>query len=146
MIYIDTSFLAPFYIREATSERVEAVLLAVPPNQLAISDWTRVEFASLLARRVRMRELTQQMVNAAIASFQADVADSYTVFTLNQAVFDRAIEFLLEGNTGLRAGDALHLSIAYNRHTENILSLDRGLIAAAQILGMNASSGGIDEA
>jgi predicted nucleic acid-binding protein len=54
LIYLDTSFLAPFYIREATSESIEAVLLDLPVDRLAISDWTRVEFTSLLTRRVRM--------------------------------------------------------------------------------------------
>lgn len=57
MIYVDTSFIAPFYIQEATSETVEEILLNLPTQELAISDWTVVEFASLLSRRVRMGEL-----------------------------------------------------------------------------------------
>jgi uncharacterized protein len=47
LIYVDTSFIAPFYIQEATSETVEEILLNLPTQELAISDWTVVEFASL---------------------------------------------------------------------------------------------------
>lgn len=143
MIYLDTSFLAPFYIREATSESIEAVLLDLPVDRLAISDWTRVEFTSLLTRRVRMGELTQEVVEEVIRTFEADLAEAYMVFSVNREDFSLASEFLLRGNTGLRAGDALHLGIAYNRRTDNILSLDRGLIAVAKVLGINASSGGV---
>jgi len=145
LIYLDTSFLAPFYIHEATSDRVEDVLLAVPAGELAISDWTQVEFASLLTRRIRMGELTQEIVEETMRAFQADVAEFYVIFAVNTEDFERATQFLLQGNTGLRAGDALHLAIAYNREVENILSLDRDLIAAAQTLGISASSGGVYE-
>ena len=145
MIYLDTSFLAPFYIHEATSDGVENVLLAFPAGELAISDWTRVEFASLLTRRIRMGELTQEIVEETMRSFQADIAEFYAIFAVNTEDFEQATQFLLQGNTGLRAGDALHLAIAYNREVENILSLDRDLIAAAQILGISASSGGVYE-
>ena len=139
MIYLDTSFLAPFYISEA----IEAVLLDLPVHRLAISDWTRVEFASLLTRRVRMGELTQEVVEEVTKAFEADLAEAYMVFSVNREDFSLASEFLLRGNTGLRAGDALHLGIAYNRRTDNILSLDRGLIAVVKVLGINASSGGV---
>lgn|GEM_PF-2562872 len=47
MIYVDTSFIAPCYIQEATSEAVEEILLNLLTQELAISDWTVVEFASL---------------------------------------------------------------------------------------------------
>ncbi len=60
MFYFDTSFTIPKYIKEATSDKVEAILLSLPPEQLVISQWTRVEFSSMLARRVRMQELTDE--------------------------------------------------------------------------------------
>ena len=61
MIYLDTSFLAPFYIREATSQQIETILLNIPTDELVISDWTRVEFFSLLARLVHTGELTKEL-------------------------------------------------------------------------------------
>ena len=53
MRYFDTSFLAPLILQEATSNRVERFIIGLPTGELAISHWTRVEFASLLAQQVR---------------------------------------------------------------------------------------------
>lgn len=143
MIYLDTSFLAPFYIQEATSTSVEAILLNLPSQTLAISDWTIVEFASLLSRRVRMDELTPELMTAIMGSLQEDAAQSYTVFTVTTADFMLAAEFIQQWNTGLRAGDALHLAIARNRGVENLLSLDRGLLDAAQQFSIPSDSAGL---
>ena len=54
MRYFDTSFLVPLILPEATSEHVSGFLEALEGDDLAVSHWTRVEFASLLAREVRM--------------------------------------------------------------------------------------------
>lgn len=54
--------------------------------------------------RVRIGELSQEMVEEVTRAFQADVAESYTVFALSRTDFEKAAEFLLQGNTGLRVG------------------------------------------
>ena len=54
MRYFDTSFLVPLILPEATSTRIADFFEALPADDLATSHWTRVEFASLLAREVRM--------------------------------------------------------------------------------------------
>jgi predicted nucleic acid-binding protein len=143
LIYIDTSFLAPLYIQEVTSKSVETILLNLPTDELAISDWTTLEFASLLSRRVRMKELIPELMERVMRSFQEDVTLSYTVFTVTNADFLLAAEFVQQWETGLRAGDALHLAIARNRSVENLLSLDYGLINAAQKLSIPSNSGGL---
>lgn len=143
MIYLDTSFLAPFYIQEATSASVETILLNIPTDKLAISDWTIVEFTSLLSRRVRMNELNLEQMEAIIHSFKEDTAQSYTVFTVTTADFILASEFIQQWETGLRAGDALHLAIARNHNIENLLSLDRKLIDAARQLNIPSDSAGL---
>jgi predicted nucleic acid-binding protein len=143
LIYLDTSFLAPFYIQEATSTSVETILLNIPTDKLAISDWTTVEFTSLVSRRVRMSELNLEQMEAVIHSFKEDAVQSYTVFMVTTADFILAAEFIQQWETGLRAGDALHLAIASNRSVENLLSLDRGLIDAARKLSITSDSGGL---
>lgn len=143
MIYLDTSFLAPFYIQEATSASVETILLNIPTDKLAISDWTTVEFTSLVSRRVRMNELNLEQMEAIIHSFQEDSSQSYTVFTVTTADFILASEFIQQWETGLRAGDALHLAIVRNHSIENLLSLDRKLIDAARQLNIPSDSCGL---
>ncbi|PAX45760.1 hypothetical protein CK510_30005 [Brunnivagina elsteri CCALA 953] len=78
-----------------------------------------------------MSELNLEQMEAVIHSFKEDLDQSYTVFTVTTADFILAAEFIQQWETGLRAGDALHLAIARNRSVENLLSLDRGLINAA---------------
>ena len=50
MRYFDTGFLVPLVLPEATSGPVAGFFEDLPGDDLAVSDWTRVEFASLLAR------------------------------------------------------------------------------------------------
>lgn len=54
MHYFDTSFLVPLILSEASSEPVSAFVESLAGEDLAVSHWTRLEFASLLAREVRM--------------------------------------------------------------------------------------------
>jgi len=145
LIYIDTSFLAPYYIEEDTSVPVEEAIFDLSVDRLAISDWTQVEFASLLARRLRMGEITQETLREVMTVFDLELRESYAIFEVSRADFEVATRFLFqEGATGLRAGDALHLAIAYNRRVERVLSLDRRLITIARMLGINADSAGIE--
>ena len=44
-------------------------------------------------------------------------------------------------NTGLRAGDALHLAIAGNRQAEAFYSLDKGPLMAGRLLDLPVSMG-----
>ena len=62
-------------------------------------------------------------------------------FSPNRADFDRARVWLSSFETGLRAGDVLHLAIASNRGAETIYSLDKVMIAAGKALGVPTSAG-----
>lgn len=98
MIYVDTSFLAPLYIEEATSVQVEAYLRSQTPRQVSISEWTQVEFASLVSRRVRMGELESEQVTRIFHSFEADCADTYTVLRVSSLDFQLAASLLRQDN------------------------------------------------
>ena len=141
MLYFDTSFLAPLILPEATSEPIAGFFDALPQDDLAVSHWTRVEFASLLAREVRMGGLDPAAAHEADARFEAMVRESFIVILPNPDDFDRARDCLNRFETGLRAADALHLAIAGNRGSEAIYSLDKRMIAAGQALGLPTTAG-----
>lgn len=61
MLYFDTSFLVPLILIEPTSVQVQRFFRRHANEGLVISEWTRVEFSSLLARDVRMGVLAQKM-------------------------------------------------------------------------------------
>ena len=141
MLYFDTSFLAPLILPEATSGKIEAFVRELPAAQFTVSHWTRVEFSSLLAREVRMGELDADTAAQADAKFEAVVEESFSVVLPNADDFSLAKEYLVHFETGLRAGDALHLAIARNHRAQVIYSLDKTHLRAGKLLGLRVSMG-----
>ncbi|MCE2494773.1 MAG: type II toxin-antitoxin system VapC family toxin [Alphaproteobacteria bacterium] len=143
MRYFDTSFLVPLILPEATSETIAGFFETLPADDLAVSHWARTEFASLLAREVRMGGLEAGVARDAGSQFETMIRESFVVLLPNRDDFDRAKDWLGHFETDLRAGDALHLAIAGNRSAEAIYSLDKLMIAAGKTLGLPASAGAL---
>jgi len=141
MLYFDTSFLAPLILREPTSGKVETFLTRQPAGELAISHWTRAEFSSLIAREVRMGGLDRQAALDADAQFEAIVMESFVVLLPSANDFGLCKQYLRRYETGLRAGDALHLAVARNHRAQTIYSLDKTLLKAGKALGLPVATG-----
>jgi uncharacterized protein len=141
VLYFDTSFLVPLVLPEATSGRVSAFVDALPAQEFAVSHWTRVEFSSLLAREVRMGGLDGRKAAEADTQFETMLRESFAIFLPDANDFGLARMYLVHFETGLRAGDALHLAIAGNRQAETIFSLDKALLKAGNMLGLPVSMG-----
>ncbi len=143
MTYLDTSFLVPFYLKEATSKQVISIFVASTPGEFAISSFVSVEFASLLSRRKRMGELKQGILETIVNTFQKEVDESFSVLVPSQADYALASSFILRQGSSLRGPDALHLAVAANSGADAIYSLDVKLIEEANALGLSASDGGV---
>jgi predicted nucleic acid-binding protein len=141
VLYFETSFLAPLILPESTSAKITAFVRKLPVVELALSDWTRIEFSSLIARKVRTRELTAEAAEQADTRFEIMAGDAFAVFLPDANDFGLAKRYLGKFETGLRAGDALHLAIAANRHARAIYSLDRKLMMAGKILDLPVRMG-----
>lgn len=141
MLYFDTSFIAPLYIPEPNSDEVRQLTYNLAQQYIAISEWTCVEFSSMVARRVRMRQLGESAAQGLLTAFERISHTQFAVLTPSQADYRLADLLLRNFTTGLRAGDALHLAIAKNHGASHIYSLDQGLIKAAAMLGLPAGSG-----
>ena len=141
MLYFDTSFLTPLMRGESTSAAVERFIMRLSTPERAISHWTRVEFASVLARDVRMRNLASAVALELEAKFDEMLSASFVVLLPSAADFDLAKAYIDNHETGLRTGDAMHLAIAHNHRCEAIYSLDKGLLKAGRQLGLPVSTG-----
>lgn len=140
MRYFDTSFLVPLVISEVTSESVHSCFRGFSTGDLAVSDWTRVEFASMLAREVRMGNMNPVAAMDAARRFELMIVESFAVLLPDRRDFNTAREWLCRFETGLKAGDALHLAIAANSGADSIFSLDKRMIASGKMLGLPTSA------
>jgi uncharacterized protein len=141
VLYFDTSFIVPYILPEATSGRIQAFFNEHPADELAISDWTRVEFFSMLAREVRGGGLAEDAAREADGRFEAVMAQSFIVLLPDRSDFDLCKRYLQRFETGLRVGDALHLAIASNRRAKALYTLDRKLLRAGKLLGVPVATG-----
>ena len=141
MLYFDTSFLVPLLLPEETSDAIAEFVRGLPGDQLVVSHWTRVEFSSLVAREVRMGGLDAQAAAQIDARFEAMVDESFAVLLPNADDYDLAKKFLGTYDTGLRAGDALHLAIAKNHRAATVYSLDKKMLMAGKVLGLPVAAG-----
>lgn len=141
MLYFDTSFLAPLFRKEATSNRVEQFLQQQNAGELAISQWTRVEFSNILARDVRMGIIEAQAAIDLDAQFEMNIARSFVLILPDGNDFDLCRRYLRRFETALRLGDALHLAIAKNHAADKFYTLDRKLLRAGKLLGLPVATG-----
>jgi predicted nucleic acid-binding protein len=88
-----------------------------------------------------MRGLTAEAAKTVGSGFDTMVDESFAVLLPEVDDFDLAREYLGHHQTGLRAGDALHLAIGANRRMETIFSLDKTFLKAGNMLGLPVSRG-----
>ena len=67
--------------------------------------------------------------------------ESFSVLLPNADDFSLAKRYLGRFETGLRAGDALHLAVANNHRAAVIYSLDKTLLKAGKIVDLPVSMG-----
>ncbi len=136
MQYFDTSILAPLVFPEPTSAAVERLLRGLPAEELTTSHLARIEFSSIIARRVRMGEIAPSDAARADAQFDATITSAFAVLTPTAADFDLSKRYLQRYDSGLRTADALHLAIATRNKATTIYSLDEGMRKAGRLLGL----------
>ena len=88
-----------------------------------------------------MGRLDGQTARDADEQFETAVAESFVVLLPNADDFNLAKANLGNHETGLRAGDALHLAIAQNHNADAVYSLDKTMLKAGKLLGVPVSTG-----
>jgi uncharacterized protein len=140
MLYLDTCVLVPLFLPEPESDRMQRWIERQGAESIFISEWTLTEFASALGLKVRMKHLQADQARNAQKLMERLAAQSFHVHVPTHADYVRAAAFLGEHALGLRAGDALHLAIAYNEGATAVYSLDRLFVSAGRKLKINAKS------
>ena len=141
MIYLDTSFVVPLFINEAATEQVERYVRNLAAGSLCVSHWTRLEFAGVLARDVRMEMLDEAEARRIAERLEVYLAASFELLAPRIEDYELARRYALQSPAGLRAGDALHLAIAANANVKSLLTLDQGMLKAGKLLKLPVSRG-----
>jgi len=135
--YIDTSALLPYYREELMSQQVESLLTSLQPPVL-ISNLTKVEFTSAIARWVRMEELSEAQANLLENTFNKDVNSG--LFVCHQVIpshFNQAEKWLSGRKTALRTLDALHIACCWD-NSANLITCDTIMHRSATTLGIDS--------
>jgi len=123
---------------ETATEVAHAWLAEHAPDALGVSDWTVTETASALSMKVRLGHLSEDQ-RRYVDDVLADWLDaSLEVATVPRPAFDDAARLLRRHETGLRAGDALHLATS-SLYGARLVTLDQRQADTALALGLDAT-------
>jgi len=138
--YIDTSFLVPFYLPEPSSEKVESKLLSLPVGSLIISPLVQAEFASLLSRKCRVKEIKKSDAREIMEVFDSHLKEgAFVLVAISVEDFDRAIHWMMSFKYNLKAPDAIHLAVAFRKKAA-FLTLDTTLAEVAKKIGIKVKA------
>ena len=138
MFYVDTSVLVSALGNENATATCQRWLAQAAPDELAISDWVVTEFSSALAQKLRTGQLKAEHRADCLAEFVRLIEESFHLIAITRQDFRSAARYTDMHETGLRAGDALHLATCAN-HGFKLITLDKTLATAATKVGVPAS-------
>ena len=132
-LYLDASVLVALLTDDPLSARTDRFLRDSTPV-LLLSDFAAAEFASAIARRVRMGLYTADAARTAFATLDAWAARSTERLGTVAADVSAAAAFVRRLDLPLRTPDALNIAIA-QRSDAMLATFDVQMAAAARALG-----------
>ncbi|WP_439545542.1 type II toxin-antitoxin system VapC family toxin [Sandarakinorhabdus sp.] len=132
--YLDASVLVPAFVTEDHSSAVSDWLANLPATA-EISDFAAGEFASAIARRVRMGQLPAVAANRLLADFDAWRMVIGTSRNIDSADIAAATALVRRFELKLRLPDAIHLALCQWRGF-TLATLDDGLAEVARTIGV----------
>jgi uncharacterized protein len=133
-LYLDASVIVALLTNDIFTSRADAYIRSHPAI-LIVSDFAGAEFASVIARRVRTREVTERVARHAFAAF-----DTWTARNTERAETTTAdVIMATRLDLTLRTADALNLAIA-QRIDAILMTFDDKMTVAAKALGVAVSA------
>lgn len=121
--YVDTSVLVALCVNEPKSEDVSR-WYSKCEEKLVSSMWCVTEFASALGIKQRTGQISTEEAQVAWQNFQRLCTNDLTLLSPDPETFHKAALLTLDTTTGLRAGDALHLTSALQANVKRMATLD----------------------
>lgn len=128
--YLDTNVMVALLLQDAHSSKADAWLIRAKPTLLA-SDLCTVEFAAVISRRVRMKQLTAETANLALGRFDDWLSRAVQIVRWTPEQMATAGQMVRDFASKLSAPDAIHLAMA--RHSgATLATFDDRLAEAAR--------------
>lgn len=133
-VFFDASVIVALFTDDHFSDRAEEFLRASKPTVI-IGDFAAAEFSSVVARRVRTKEITPRQARDVFANFDAwttRAAQRVETLATDVTVADAWIRRL---DLKLRAPDAINIAIAL-RVNAQLATFDDHMLISARKLGL----------
>jgi uncharacterized protein len=137
-LYLDASVVVALLTKDVFTSRAESYIRANAPI-LVVSDFAAAEFASVVARRLRVREITEPIARVVFAEFDAWVIRSTEPADTTTADVIAAAGALRRLDLPLRTADAVNIAIA-RRMGATLMTFDEKMAASAKALGVGVAA------
>jgi predicted nucleic acid-binding protein len=140
-MYLDSAYIAKFYVNEDDSRRVRELIRGA--DSLVSSAWAIGEVSCVLHRHMREKKLTQRQFRDLLDAFLGHVSeDVWTLLPVTSRTLQKVASLVRSSPAGvyLRAGDAVHLAAAMDAEEREIWTNDRRLLDAAEHCGLAGRS------
>jgi uncharacterized protein len=131
MVYVDTSVLIALIIHEQRSKEVISWYEDCK-EELVAAVWCVTEFSSALGIKQRTKQISETQANRAWNAFEKLCSNDLNLLALDSKTYFKAAELSLQYETGLRAGDSLHLASALACESKKMATLDEVLAQNAR--------------
>ena len=131
-LYLDASVIVALLTNDIFTSRADTYIRS-HPDVLIVSDFAGSEFASVIARRVRTREVAEHVARLAFAEFDTWTARNTERAETTTADVMTATQALRRLDLTLRTADALNLAIA-QRIDATVMTFDEKMTVAAKAL------------
>jgi uncharacterized protein len=138
-VYLDVNVIIPLFAVDLLSDRADKALRKLD-DDLVVSDFCAAEFSSVIARRVRTRDLRAEEARTAFSNFDNWCARYTRRLEIDTIDVSGASSLMRRLDLSLRTPDALHLAMVH-RTSCKLLTFDRSMASAAKGLGIEIVSG-----
>lgn len=135
-VYVDASALVALVTTEPRTAALKQWLRTHEQVPLVSADWCVPEVASALSIKVRSRQLDADLADEAWNEFGAACDGRLQLTPVVATDFSFAAQMCRVPQSGLRAGDALHLAVALRSECDAMLCFD-------ELLNRNAEASGL---
>ncbi len=135
-LYLDSSVVVALLTDDALHVRADGFLRG-ETDALLVSDLVAAEFASALARQVRVAAILPEQARAGFFALDIWMARYANLIEIDTADIAVASAFLRRLDLPLKTPDAIHIAAA-QRIGARLVTFSRQMAASARILGIEA--------